>query len=153
FLSSWTADGTTFNNLSTPVWDMDGNPNSYSAAEQAVIKEVWARVAEDYAPFNINVSTDYYGTFNNGQALHVAIGGNNTDWLHQDASGISSIGSFHDDQPNIVFAFDMVAWAKAGVQDGEGRPMNGPEALATTISHEAGHSFGLRHHSTYDAHG
>src|SRR5262249_35457363 len=53
FLSSWTTGGTTFKNISTPVWDMDGNPNSYSAAEQAVIKEVWARVAEDYAPFNI----------------------------------------------------------------------------------------------------
>jgi hypothetical protein len=153
YLSSWSTGGKTYTNVSTPVWDMDGNTSSFSAAEQAVIKEVWARVAEDYAPFNINVSTDYYGTFNNGQALQVCIGGNNTDWLNQNASGISSIGSFHDSQPNVVFAFDMVAWAKAGVTDGEGRPLNGPEAMATTISHEAGHSFGLLHHSTYDASG
>lgn len=153
FQSSFSSDGKTFTNITTPVWDMDGNRNSFNSDEQAVIKEVWARVAEDYAPFNINVSTDYYGTFNNGQALRVAIGGDNTDWLHQDASGISSIGSFHDDQPNVVFAFDMVAWAKAGVLDGEGRAMNGPGALATTISHEAGHSFGLFHHSTYDGNG
>lgn len=153
FISSFSSDGKTYTNVTTPVWDMDGNPSSFSAAEQAVIKEVWARVAEDFAPFNINVSTAYYGTFDNGQALRVAIGGNNTDWLHGDASGVASIGSFSDDQPNIVFAFDMIAWANAGVQDGEGRPMNGPAALATTISHEAGHAFGLRHHSTYDANG
>ncbi len=153
FLSSWSTGGQTFTNVSTPVWDMDGNRSNFNAAEQAVIKQVWARVAEDYAPFNINVSTDYYGSFENGKALQIAIGGDNSDWLHQDASGISSIGSFHDAQPNIVFAFDMVAWAKAGVKDGEGRSMNGPGALANTITHEAGHSFGLFHHSTYDARG
>ena len=151
FLNSWSTSGQTFTNVSTPVWDMDGNKTNFNAAEQAVIKEVWARVAEDYAPFNINVSTDYYGSFDNGKALQVAIGGDNNDWLHLNASGISSIGSFQDDQPNIVFAFDLVAWAKAGVKDGEGRSMNGPGALANTITHEAGHSFGLLHHSTYDA--
>ena len=62
-----------------------------------------------------HVSTDYYGGFNNGQALHVAVGGNNTDWVYQNISGISSFGSFHNNQANIVFAFDMVAWAQAGV--------------------------------------
>jgi hypothetical protein len=149
-LDSWSTGGQTFTNVTTPVWDMDGNTNNFSAAEQAVIKEVWARVAEDYAPFNINVSTDYYGSFANGKGLQIAIGGDNMDWLKADASGISSIGSFHDAQPNIVFAFDMLAWARAGVDDGEGRPMNGTGALADTISHEAGHSFGLFHHSTYD---
>jgi hypothetical protein len=132
---------------------MDGNTSSFSSSEQAVIKEVWARVAEDYAPFNINVSTDYYGSFDNGVALRVAIGGSNNDWLKEDASGISSIGSFHDAEPNVVFAFDVTAWARNGSQDWEGRALNGPEALATTISHEAGHSFGLLHHSTYDSTG
>lgn len=152
-LGSWSTGGRTFTNVSTPVWDMDGDTTSFSSAEQALIREVWSRVAEDYAPFDINVSTDYYGSFADGQALQVCIGGNNTDWLHLDASGISSIGSFHDSEPNVVFAFDMVAWARAGVLDGEGRPMNGAGALADTISHEAGHSFGLFHHSTYDGAG
>ncbi len=142
-----------FANVSTPTFDTDGNPATFGAAEQATITEIWSRVAEDYAPFNVNVSTHYYGTFNNGQAVHVVIGGNNTDWLHENASGISSIGSFTDAAPNVVFVFDLVAWAKAGAQDGEGHPLNGPAAMATTISHEAGHSFGLRHHSRYNVEG
>src|SRR5262249_22235722 len=138
---------THFHNVTTPVFDTDGDATKFSADEQSTIKQIWARVAEDYAPFNINVSTDYYGSFNDRQALKVAIGGNNTDWLHQNASGISSIGSFTDSAPNVVFVFDLIAWAKAGVTDGLGRPIDGIAAMATSISHEAGHSFGLYHQS------
>ena len=142
-----------FSNVTTPVFDTDGNPNSFGADEQNLIKNIWSRVAEDYAPFKINVSTDYYGSFNNGQALHVAVGGNNTDWLKTDASGISSIGSFSDTAPNVVFAFDLVAWAKAGVKDGDGQLLDGAAATATTISHEAGHAFGLFHRALYKVDG
>lgn len=144
---------THFRNITTPVFDTDGDPTKFSADEQSTIKQIWARVAEDYAPFNINVSTDYYGSFNDRQALKVAIGGNNTDWLHQNASGISSIGSFTDSAPNVVFVFDLIAWAKAGVKDGLGRPIDGIAAMATSISHEAGHSFGLYHQSLYNVSG
>jgi hypothetical protein len=140
---------THYRNFSTPVFDTDGNTSSFGTAEQSLIKEIWARVAEDYAPFNINVSTDYYGSFNNGQAVHVVIGGSNSTWLQQDASGISSIGSFNDTAPNTVFVFDLMTWASAGVRDGDGRVMDGPSAIATTASHEAGHSFGLRHQALY----
>lgn len=142
-----------FKNVSTPTFDTDGDPTKFSAGEQATIKEIWQRVSEDYAPFNINVSTDYYGTFNDRQAVHVVIGGSNNDWLKQDASGISSIGSFHDAAPNTVFVFDLMAWARAGVTDGEGHPLNGTAAIANTASHEAGHSFGLFHHSLYNVSG
>jgi hypothetical protein len=144
---------THFHNVTTPVFDTDGDPTKFSADEQNTIKQIWARVAEDYAPFNINVSTDYYGSLNDRQALKVAIGGNNTDWLHQNASGISSIGSFTDSAPNVVFVFDLIAWAKAGVTDGLGRPIDGIAAMATSISHEAGHSFGLYHQSLYNVSG
>lgn len=142
-----------FKNITTPTFDTDGDPTRFSAAEQATIKEIWQRVSEDYAPFNINVSTDYYGSFNNGQAVHVVIGGSNNDWLKQNASGISSIGSFHDAAPNTVFVFDLMAWARDGDTDGEGHLLNGVAAIANTASHEAGHSFGLLHHSLYNVDG
>ena len=145
-----------YRNTFTPVFDTDGNTNVYSASEQSLIRDVWARVSEDFAPFNINVSTDYYGTFNDGQALRVAIGGNDTDWLVTpgsgvtSASGISVIGSFSNgDAANTVFVFDLTKWASAGITDGDGRFLNGAAAIATTASHEAGHSFGLRHQALY----
>jgi hypothetical protein len=68
--------GTDWDYLTSPAWDLSGNGPSFTTTEQQVIERIWARVAEDFAPFNINVSTDYYGTFEDGQALRVAIGGN-----------------------------------------------------------------------------
>jgi hypothetical protein len=142
--------------IRTPVFRRtfnDPNPAKFNAAEQALITEIWARVAEDYAPFNINVTTHYYGGYEDGQALKVAIGGDNTDppWNSEDISGKSLIGSFSNSNPNVVFVFDLVAWERAGVEDPEhpGRPLDGAAATATTISHEAGHAFGLQHHSLY----
>lgn len=38
--------------------DLDGAPRTFNAAEQAAISRVWARVAEDWAPFNVDVTTE-----------------------------------------------------------------------------------------------
>ena len=43
--------------VSTP-FDRDGNPGSLSTAEVAEIEAVWQIVAEDYAPFNVDVTTE-----------------------------------------------------------------------------------------------
>ena len=43
-----------------------------SYAEISRITEIWARVAEDFAPFDINVTTVDPGSFNNREALRVA---------------------------------------------------------------------------------
>jgi hypothetical protein len=52
----WADAGATLPWVSAP-FDTDGNPGSLSAAEQAVIAEVWQRVSEDFAPFDVNVTT------------------------------------------------------------------------------------------------
>ena len=67
----------------TRVYDTDGNATSFSAAEISSISEIWARVAEDFAPFNINVTTVEPPSFANGAAVRVAIGGNYSDWFGQ----------------------------------------------------------------------
>jgi hypothetical protein len=167
------SDGTQthFTNITTPAFNLNASgaigddppaETSFTDAEKSMIKQIWARVAEDFAPFNINVSTDYYGPFNNGtdpnggHALHVVIGG----WggWHPGSvgtSGVSSIGSFHDSAPNVVFVFaqDLVWWANHGGQDFKGHALDIASATATSISHESGHAFGLLHHSSYDANG
>jgi hypothetical protein len=143
--------------VTTPAFDTDGDPTTFSAGEKAQIQQIWARVAEDFAPFNLNVTTHYYGGFANGQALHVAIGGWD-DWAGGTGSGISSIGSFSDNAPNAVFVFanDIVYYHDHypnSSTDGFGRQVDIVAATATTIAHEAGHAFGLHHHTRYDAQG
>ncbi len=57
--TAWNASGTPA--LTVPAYSKDGDP-AFSAAELDVVQEVWARVAEDYAPFNIDVTTEDPGT-------------------------------------------------------------------------------------------
>jgi len=45
-------------NVLTPAYDLDGEPTSFNVEEQRRIHEAWARVAEDFAPFNIDVTTE-----------------------------------------------------------------------------------------------
>jgi hypothetical protein len=115
-------------NVSTPAFSLDSLA-TFNTDEQNLIREIWARVAEDFSPFNI--------------------GGSNMDWLKENSSGFASIGSFADNAPNQVFVFDLAAWARAGVTDGDGNVLNAAAAIATTATHEAGHAFGLRHHARY----
>jgi hypothetical protein len=72
--------------VTTPVYDFDGDRTTFSTAELNAIFEIWARVAEDYAPFNINVTTVDPGHLTNGQVAKVAIGGNYTDWFGSPAA-------------------------------------------------------------------
>ena len=39
------------------AFDLDGSPDTFSSAERAAIFEIWQRVTEDYAPFDVNVTT------------------------------------------------------------------------------------------------
>jgi len=43
-------------------FDTDGTPSSFSSAEQTAIQLVWQRVAEDYAPFDVDVTTEQPAT-------------------------------------------------------------------------------------------
>src|ERR1043165_3350316 len=41
----------------TPAYSVDGDVTSFSALELSNIQQIWSRVATQYAPFNINVTT------------------------------------------------------------------------------------------------
>lgn len=63
-----------------PVYDTDGDRTSFSPQEQLEIVEIYERVAEDLAPFDVNVTTFDPFVYDNRQAVLVAIGGDGT-WL------------------------------------------------------------------------
>lgn len=56
-------EGTTWNSqyglatIVSPPYDLDGSPDSWSSTELQRIANVWAAVAEDFAPWNVNVTT------------------------------------------------------------------------------------------------
>jgi PKD repeat protein len=139
----WNSSSTGGEPIVTPPYDTDGDPSSFSDTELANIQSIWKRVAEDYAPFEVNVTTlkppleelrktskadIFYG-------IRVVIGGDST-WLGDFAGGVAYLNSFNwsSDTPAFVFPQELA---------------NGnPKYVAEAASHEAGHSFGLSHDGT-----
>jgi hypothetical protein len=120
--------------ITTQVFSIDGDLNTFSASELSVIDGIWKRMAEDFSPLNINVTTVLPSDFNNKHALRLAIGdqsGGGINW--GGIGGIACLGSFYNSASNVVFI----------VPDGLGP--NNAKYMAMAGSHEAGHGFGLAH--------
>src|SRR5436190_7530681 len=49
--------GTSWDNIVSPAWDYSGNGASFTTAEMQIIQRIWVRVSEDFAPFNVDVTT------------------------------------------------------------------------------------------------
>ena len=123
----------------TPAFDQNGDAGTFSDAELATIREIWARVAEKYSPFNLDVTTVDPGTYQPGKVLRVVIGGDGA-WAGGVYGGLSYVSSFNSSN-NTSFAFSANL--------GNGNALYTAEAAA----HEAGHGFGLQHQSSYDGSG
>ena len=102
------------------------------------ITEIFNRVAEDYRPFNINITTDstkYFAAPANKRTRVILTV--TSDWYGA-AGGVSFMGSFvwGDNTPCFVFTAMLNYNVKY---------------IAEAAAHEAGHTLGLRHQSSYDA--
>lgn len=128
-----------YSNVTTPVFDRDADPTTFSDSELSTIQEVWQRVAEDFAPFNVDVTTEDPGDFSNGVGLRASIGGNGS-W-YGSAGGVAYINSFTNYIANTVYVFS------ANLGSGYAK------YVAEATSHEYGHALGLLHQSLYDSNG
>ena len=132
----------------TPL-DLDNNPATFSDDEQAATKEIWQRVAEDYAPFNIDVTTERPSTLTNTSASrttgHVVItnsheaNGNPLD--SPDAGGVAYVNKFGISGSGS--SNNYWYWRPAWVYF-DNTSYYAPY-IADAVSHEAGHNLGLTH--------
>ncbi len=121
----------------TPAFDLDGDAQTFNAEELRQIEEIWYRVAEDFSPFNINVTTIAPTTLNDFEHVMVVIGGIN-DWAPA-AGGWGAIDGFSSGAANTNYVFSGLFF--------------NPHQIASASSHESGHTFGLSHQSLYDTNG
>ncbi len=133
FEASWGA----FHDIDIPVYDIDGDPSDFNEFEVLSMVNIWRTVAEDYAPFDIDVTTEAPENFDDTAHLRVAIGGDGA-WTDGANAGISYVNLFADPIPNVVFVF------ADNLGNGNAR------LVAECVSHESGHAFGLEHQSLYD---
>ncbi|MCW2747049.1 MAG: repeat-containing protein [Nocardioidaceae bacterium] len=123
--------------FTTPVWSRDGDLSTFNTAEAAAIQAAYSSVAEDFAPFDVDVTTQDPGVeglrkssaSDTSYGIRVVVGKNT--WLNVLNSGFAKFYSFswNNDTPAYCFA-----------------DANTPtKQIAECISHETGHTVGLFH--------
>lgn len=133
-------------NLASPKFTVDGDATNVSKRIDA-IREIWAHVAEDYAPFNVNVTTVDPGDFShNSHNLRVVITGE--DVSPDNNGGVAMNDSFTAESlENVVYVFSRSGQTTATETAGSQRL---PSFIGRVASHEAGHAFGLEHQSLWE---
>jgi len=122
------------------MWNVNGTFTCNSSGlNDAAITEIFNRVAEDYRPFNINVTTNEtkYNSAPYNKRMRVVITTSN-EWYGSGAGGVAYINSFTWGNNSPCFVFSALLGYNV-------------KNVAEAVSHEAGHTLGLRHQSSYNA--
>lgn len=154
-----TLSGTAWNDIGSSLnalpFDLDGIPYTFSTVELQRIQAIWQRVAEDFAPFDVDVTTEAVaqahisrsGTSDAvfGTTVLVTSSSGVYDCL---CGGVAYLGAFDD--TTDFFKPALVFYNQLGAGD--------EKFVAEAISHEAGHNMGLSHDGTaslgyYSGHG
>jgi PKD repeat protein len=137
--TAWNAGYNNGTDIIAAPFDLDGSPSTFGTSELQMIQNIWKRVAEDYAPFDADVTTEEPAadaltrssnsddTFGN----RVMITPTN---FYPNAGGVSYVGVFDD-----VGDYYKTSWAFSNML------ANGEKYIAEACSHENGHSVGLHH--------
>ncbi|MBZ5736040.1 putative Ig domain-containing protein [Nocardioides sp. TRM66260-LWL] len=134
--------------IKVPTFSSDGS-SAFSNDELATIQRVWQIVAEDYAPFDLNVTTRWPGTAALDRssdadqvygARVVFAGGSNPVFESCRCGGLSYVDVFDAAGPDHERFQPAWVFVK-GVGDSA-------KTLGEAAAHEAGHLFGLYHDGT-----
>ena len=132
---------------SQPPFDADGDPTTFSPTELADVQSVFERVAEDYATFDVDVTTQDPGTealtrsssndptFGT-RALITSSTNAATAICNNSCGGVAYVGTFDSSstyQPAWIFP-QLLG--------------NDAKNIAEAVSHEVGHNLGLLHDGT-----
>lgn len=133
---SWFNQNQGIASIVTPPFDVDGNALSFSSDERDRIRATWEIVAEDFAPFNVNVTTVqppendlFRGDGDDKWGIRVCMGGSYTDWWNIPNGGVAHFNSFnYTDKQTPAYAFTLTL-------------QNNPKFMGEAASHEVGHTF------------
>ncbi|WP_051305386.1 zinc-dependent metalloprotease family protein [Desulfogranum mediterraneum] len=147
--------GTAWNGSTDPLimlpYSKDSDPSTFTTTELEDIAEVWKRVAEDLAPFDIDVTTEEPAAFdaNTGHILISPRLDQNNNPIYGDGAGgvayvnVWGLSNYPYYQPALVFPENLG---------------HSPHNISEAASHELGHNLGLSHDGTsssayYSGHG
>lgn len=134
-------------------FSLDGDYTTYSDAEQAAIRSIWQRMSEDYAPFDVDVTTESPPVFHSRVARALitrntdATGANNPA---PTAGGVAYVNVFGLSTFVSTYSPAWIYVNRLGYSEAN---------CAEAASHEIGHNMGLSHdgrtdgYEYYDGHG
>jgi hypothetical protein len=151
--NTWWNSGSAYNPNPMPAryytgFTLDGDPGTFTSAELAYIQEVWRIVAEKYAPFDVDVTTQDPGPAGYSRSGlgdttygdHVMItddAGAVASACNNSCSGVALVGTF--DNSSDSSGYFEPAWVFSSKTSGSA------VLTAHTAAHEVGHTFGLNH--------
>jgi len=149
-----TAWNGTYSQLDALPYNVEGDGSTFSTLERTKIVDIWHRVSEDLAAYDIDVTTEEPATFTSttGTILvtnSVDANGNNINCTS--CGGVAYVGVFGRSNYHTYYSPALVFFDKLG---------SGNETyVAEASSHEFGHNLGLSHDGTnagasyYSGHG
>lgn len=147
--TAWNASYSGGAAIAVPPYSTDADTSTFSSADLTEIQRVWQIVSEDYAPFDVNVTTADPGAAalqrsSSSDTVYgarvVVAGGTNPIYTSCRCGGIAYVGVFN--LSGTDHDYYQPAWVFTG---GVG---TGGKNIAEAASHEAGHLFGLYHDGT-----
>jgi hypothetical protein len=134
--TAWNKD-TGVKSWKTLPYDTDGKPKSFSAAEVNAMASIWHRIAEDYAPFDVDVTTEDPGK-TRAKVVWVLV----TDSQPRSKQPLPAADSSSVAYMN-VFGFSHTAYYSPALVYYNN--LTSPDVIAEASSHSVGHILGLSH--------
>jgi PKD repeat protein len=125
----------------SPAFQLSGTATPTDQLNLNAIRDIWLHVAEDFAAWDIDVTTEQPPTTARGQRC--VIGGSTMDWLGvPGVMGIAQLNSFGgfingNDTVNFVFIDNNYPASKPTTSN--------YEVTILCVAHEVGHTLGLQH--------
>jgi len=145
--TGWNIDS----DLEAQAWTMDADDTTFSEEEQTAIRRIWKRVSEDYAPFDINVTTDPAfdpevtgGSDTIGWVLITKdVDRNGLDMPAPGYGGVAYVNVFNSPY------YDYANFFSPAFVYANNLGPNNEQYIADAAAHEFGHNLGLSHHGIY----
>ncbi|MDD2724676.1 MAG: zinc-dependent metalloprotease family protein [Methylovulum sp.] len=124
------------------AYDTNGSPDTFSSDELNSIADIWHRVAEDYMPFNVDVTTKepkIFGPTVGRILITKNVDKNGVAMPYSNAGGVAYVGvwgqSYYTTYSPALVYFNNLGTGQS-------------HYVAEAASHEMGHNLGLSHDGT-----
>jgi Bacterial pre-peptidase C-terminal domain len=127
--------------ITAPAFDLNGNPAIFDDNERSNIINIWNRVAEDYSPFDVDVTTEE-------PPAEAILRSSTTDNIYGGRVVITKKGTINCSCGGVAYVGVVSRVNNTLLQPAwvfQESLANNEKYIAEAISHEAGHTLGLIH--------